>query len=318
MTDLPIIDAHHHFWDVPANYHPWLCDEPMIPFRYGSYASIRKPFMPEDYFTHSAGHNVVGTVTMEGEWDPSDPVGESLWMQSVHDRYGFPQGHVAQAWLDADDVEEVLAAQSGVPVVRGVRHKPRSAASPREVEPGVPGSMGDPKWRRGYALLSRYGLRFDLQTPWWHLREAVDLAEAFPETLIVLDHAGLPADRSPDGLNGWRAAMRALAEVPGVTVKISGIGLRSRPWRLEDNEPIILDIIEFFGTDRCLFASNFPVDGLCGSFDTIIGGYRAAVADFDVDDQRKLFHDNAKRIYGLSAPVVPELEISEGGGRQNC
>ena len=304
MDDFPIIDAHHHFWDLSANYHPWLCDDPMIPFRYGSYAAIRKTFMPSDYFAQAKRHNVVATITMEGEWNPQDPVGESLWMQSVHDTHGYPQAHVAQIWLDADDVTEVLDRQSKIPIVASVRHKPRSAATPDHIEAGAPGSMGDPSWRRGFALLSSFGLRFDLQTPWWHLKEAVDLASAHPETPIILNHAGLPADRSKPGLAAWRENMRLLAEVPHASVKISGIGLAGRPWCLEDNKAIILDTIELFGTDRCMFASNFPVDSLCGSFDTIFTGFKAAVSDFSPPDQRKLFHGNAARIYGLS--TLPE------------
>ncbi len=299
MDDLKIVDAHHHFWDLGRNYHPWLCDEPMIPFRYGDYSALRHDFMPDDYFRAAAGHDVVMTVSMEGEWDPRDPVGESWWMQQVHETHGFPHAHVAQAWLDADDVASVLAAQAAVPLVRGVRHKPATAVAPDRVERGAPGSMGDPNWRRGFALLNEFGLSFDLQTPWWHLYEAVDLAAAHPEVPIILNHTGLPADRGEQGLAGWRAAMAAFAEVPQAVVKISGLGLPGRPWRLEDNRPIILDTIALFGIERCLFASNFPVDGLCGSFDEIYSGFRAAVADLPAADQQKLFADNAVRVYRL-------------------
>ena len=83
MKSLKIIDAHHHFWDPIKNYYPWLSDEPMLPFRYGDYSALKKPFMPEDYFKAAKEHRVVKTVTMEGEWDPADPVSESMWIQSV-------------------------------------------------------------------------------------------------------------------------------------------------------------------------------------------------------------------------------------------
>jgi len=299
MDDIKIVDAHHHFWDPTINYHPWLCDEPMIPFRYGDYSKIRKPFMPEDYFRAAEGHQVVKTVTMEGEWDPSDPVGESLWMQSVAETYGFPHAHVAQAWMDADNVADILKAQSKIPLVKSVRHKPRSAASSDQVIIGAPGSMGDPHWRRGYAMLEEYGLHFDLQTPWWHLYEAADLAGEYPNTLIVLNHTGLPADRSESGLSGWRKAMAAFAELPNVAVKISGLGLCGKPWRIEDNASIIRDTINIFGADRSLFASNFPVDGVVADYNTIITGYKQETAYLAPEDQQKFFHDNAVKIYGL-------------------
>ena len=299
MADLNIVDAHHHFWDPTKNYHPWLCDEPMIPFRYGDYSAIRKPFLPGDYFRAARGHKIVKTVSMEGEWNPADPVGESLWMQTVADEFGFPNAHVAQAWLDADNVAEVLKAQSKIPLVRSVRHKPRAAASPEQVVEGLPGSMGDPQWRAGFALLGEYGLHFDLQTPWWHLREAAELAGSFPETLIILNHTGLPADRSEAGLAGWRKAMRTIAEHGNVVVKISGLGLCGKKWRIEDNEAIIKDAIAIFGIDRCMYGSNFPVDGVVADYNTIISGYKKAVAELPVTDQQKFFHDNAVKTYSL-------------------
>jgi predicted TIM-barrel fold metal-dependent hydrolase len=187
-------------------------------------------------------------------------------------------------------------------MVRGVRHKPRAAATPREVTPKAPGSMGDPAWRRGFALLEAHGLSFDLQTPYWHLYEAAELAAAFPRTAMIVNHTGLPADRSAAGLEAWRHAMRALASCPNVAVKISGLGQRDRPWTLEANRPIIRDAIEIFGVDRAMFASNFPVDRLVGSFDAIFSGFREAVTDLPVADRRKLFHENAVRIYRLPAP----------------
>lgn len=295
MTErLPFVDAHHHFWDPPANPHPWLVEEPMIPFRYGDYSAIRRPFLVADYQAVAARQNVIASVTMEGEWDRRDPVGETAWLARLRERHGTPAAHVAQAWLDADDVEEVLAAQAAFSFVRGVRHKPRSAA-----RPGEPGSMGDPAFARGYALLARHGFSFDLQTPWWHLEEAAALAERHPDIPIILNHTGLPADRSPEGIAGWRAALRHFARLPHAAIKISGLGLRGRPWRLEDNRPIIREAIDIFGTDRAMFASNFPVDSLVGDFDTIIDGFRAAVADLPREEQAKLFSGNAIRIYRL-------------------
>lgn len=299
MEDLKIIDAHHHFWDPIQNYYPWLRDEPMISFRYGDYSSLRKPFLPDDYFTAAGGHRIVKTVTMEGEWDPADPVGETAWIQALAEEHGSPQAHVAQAWLDAENVAEILAAQANYPLVRSVRHKPAAAASPRHVKEGVPGSMGDPKWRAGYAMLESYGLHFDLQTPWWHLPEASDLLKDFPNTLMILNHTGLPADRSESGLSGWRTAMRALAESPNVVVKISGLGLPGKSWSTKDNGPIIRETIEIFGIDRCMFASNFPVDGLVADLNTLISGYKEVLSDFSVVDQQKFFHDNAARVYAL-------------------
>jgi predicted TIM-barrel fold metal-dependent hydrolase len=296
---LRIVDAHQHFWDLDRNYHPWLCDLEPIPFRYGDYRALRRSYLPPEYRRDSAGFEVVKTVHVEAEWDPKSPVAETRWLEEVAAGHGLPSACVAQARLDRDDVEEVLAAQAARPLVRGVRHKPRAAPSLAEARRGEAGSMDDPQWRRGYALLARHGLSFDLQTPWWHLDAAAELARDFPRTQIVINHTGLPADRSPQGLAGWRRGLETVAACPNVALKISGLGRPGLPWTVEANGPVIRDAIAIFSADRCLFASNYPVDSLAGSFRDIFDGFQAAVADRLPEDRRKLFHDNAIRIYRL-------------------
>jgi predicted TIM-barrel fold metal-dependent hydrolase len=299
MSDLPIVDAHQHFWDLDRNYLPWLCDEPPIRFRYGDYRVLRRNYLPPDYLRDATGHEVVKTVYVETEWDPRDPVGETRWVEQLSRQTGFPHAIVAGARLDDPGVEAVLAAQAEFPQVRGIRHKPRAASSPDRMEKNLPGSMGDATWRRGFALLEGYGLSFDLQTPWWHLEEAAALARDFPNTRIVLNHTGLPGERSADGLAGWRRAMASLAACANVAVKISGLGQPGQPWTVEANGPIVRAAIQIFGIERCMFASNFPVDGLCATFDAIYSGFKAIVRDLPEADQRRLFHDNAARTYRL-------------------
>jgi predicted TIM-barrel fold metal-dependent hydrolase len=299
MTDMPIVDAHHHIWDLERNRHPWLQDEPPIPFRYGDYTAIRTSYLPEDYRRDTASRNIVGTVYVEAEWDPRDPIGETRWVEGVIAQHGFPSAIVAQAWLDREDVAEVLAAQAAFPHVRGVRHKPRSAASPAEARRGAEGSMDDSRWRDGYALLARHGLSFDLQTPWWHLEAAAELARDFKDTTILLNHTGLPAERSAEGLAAWRRALETLAREPNTVVKISGLGLPGRPWRIEDNGPIIRDAIAVFGVERAMLASNYPVDSLVASFDVIFDGFEEITRDLPEADRLKLFRDNAVRRYRL-------------------
>ena len=297
--DLPIVDAHQHFWDLSLGKHPWLRGEPPPPFRYGDTRPLRRTYLPADYRADSKGHRVVGTVYVETEWEPADPLGETRWVRALAAREGLPSAVVAQAWLDRDDVEEVLASQAACPLVRGVRHKPRAASAPAAVVRGAAGSMGDARWRAGFARLARHGLSFDLQTPWWHLHEAAALARAFPDTLIVLNHTGLPADRSPEGLRGWREAMGTFAAAPNVAVKISGLGVPGESWTAASNRDVVLRTIELFGVERAMFASNFPVDGLVASFDTIYRGFEAIVRDFPRSDRLRLFHDNAVRFYRL-------------------
>jgi len=299
VSEIAIIDAHQHFWDLNRNYHPWLCDQPPMPFRYGDYRAIRRSYLPEDYRRDARGFNLLGTVFVETEWNPADPIGETRWLQGVIEEHGLPSVVVAQAWLDRDDAAEVLAAQAAFPPVRGIRHKPRVAAAPAAVDPGAPGSMGDPRWRAGYALLEQHALSFDLQTPWWHLREAAELARDFPGVQMILNHTGLPADRSDAGLDGWREAMAVLSGQPNVAVKISGLGVPGEAWAVQANRRIVLDTIDIFGVERCMFASNFPVDSLVADFEIIYRGFMRIVEHYPASDQRGLFCDNARRIYRI-------------------
>jgi predicted TIM-barrel fold metal-dependent hydrolase len=190
---------------------------------------------------------------------------------------GFPTVAIAQAWLHHDDCAAVLEAQARHPFVRGIRHKPK------------PGMMDDAKWRRGYARLAPLGLHFELQAPWRLLEEAARLAADFPQTLLVLNHTGLP----DENLDGWKRAMSLLAACPNAALKISGLG------NVQRKREVVLAAIELFGAQRAMFASNFPVDSLRAGFDSIFSGFDEITRDFTAAERRGLFHDNAVRLYRM-------------------
>jgi len=297
--DEPFIDAHQHFWDLGKNPYPWLQDPEPIPFRYGDYSALKRNYLPDDLARDTAGFAPVKTVHIEAEWNRAEPVNETKWLSMLASETGRPSACVAHAALDHAGVRDVLAAHAAYPLVRGIRHKPVTAASRAEAKRGLPGSMYDPRWRAGFALLTHHGFSFDLQAPWWNLDQAADLAVDFPDTTIIINHTGLPADRSAEGLTGWRQAMDRAAQRPNVVVKISGLGQRDRRWTQDANVPIIRDTIAIFGADRCMFASNFPVDSLVASYEVLLAGFLAAIAGRSDADRGKLLHDNAQRVYRL-------------------
>jgi predicted TIM-barrel fold metal-dependent hydrolase len=276
---LTVADAHFHVWDPQANYYPWLCDPEPIAFRYGDYGALRRRYLVEDYRADSRAWRVTRGVYMEAEWDPQDPAGEMLFIEQVRKEYGgFPTVAIAQAWLQREDCFIVLDSHARHAFVRGVRHKPG------------PGMMNDARWRAGYRRLAPLGLHFELQAPWRQLDEAARLARDFPDTHIVLNHTGLPSD---DALPGWKDAMAQLCACSNVAVKISGLGTVTR------KREVVLATIELFGVARCMFASNFPVDGLCASFDEIYAGFDELTRGFSAAERAALFHDNAVRIYRM-------------------
>ena len=297
MDDQQIIDAHHHFWDLSLNKHQWLCGDERVPFRYGDYTSVCKNFLVEEFKQVTKNQNLVKTVHMEAEWDENDPIGETKWLHELHDKTGYPHAVIGQAWFCNDDIESVLAGHAAYPLVRSVRQKPNASPSPDQFKSGMAGSMADPKFRAGYKHLAKHGLHYDLQTPWWHLGEAADLAHDFPKTMIILNHTGLPSDRSEAGLAGWRQAMELFAAETNTAVKISGICVPGKKWTPELNGAIVLDTIRIYGVDRCMFASNFPVDGIVSTYDEIFDGFKEITKDFSQTDRNKLFHDNALKYY---------------------
>jgi predicted TIM-barrel fold metal-dependent hydrolase len=296
---LPIVDAHHHFWSL-RNPHPWLTEMPRIAFRYGDYEAICRDYLPADHAAATQGHRVVRSVVMEGEWDPRDPVNEALWLHELAVLEGTPHAVAAQIRLGREDCAAVLSAYGLLPIVRSVRHKPKAAprAAYRE-DWAPPGSMRCSRWRAGYAQLEAAGLMFELQVPWWHMGEAVELSRDFPRTTIVVNHAGLPSDRDDESLGAWRRAMGRLADCENVQVKISGIGVPGVAWTPELQQPIVDSLIAAFGAQRCLFASNHPVDGLVASFDTIFSSFKQLTRELAPTDRLALFCDNAVRLYRL-------------------
>jgi predicted TIM-barrel fold metal-dependent hydrolase len=305
---LPIVDAHHHLWDLEGelNY-PWLTSNEHA--YQGDNSAIRRTYLPEEYFRDSALHNVIATVHIEAECDRSKQVEETAWVSGMAAAHGMPNAVVAHAWIDEPNSEEILAQQKAFPLVRGIRTKPIIASGPDGGGPdgsgpngsvkGQPRSLQDPKWRNGLALLEKYDLSWDLRVPWYHLAEAAEVVREHPNLRIALNHTGYPMDRSPEALTVWRRGMEALAACPNVWCKLSGFPVLGQPYTVANNQPIILDAIRMFGVDRCMFASNFPVDGLKGSWDHLYSTYKRAVAGFELADREKLFAKNALAFYRI-------------------
>ncbi len=298
---LPIVDAHHHLWDLahgPLHY-PWLEDPEPHDFFLGEYSSLRRDYLPPDYRRDAAGHNVVATVHVEAECSREQQVAETRWLTEINARHSMPNAIVAHAWFHTPNAEEILAQQAEFKLVRGIRSKPVTGRTPRDLRPGAPGGMQDPKWLAGFALLRKFGFSWDLRVPAWHLEEAAEVVRAHPDIPVVLNHTGFPWDRSAAGMELWRRGMRTLARCEQVCCKLSCLLLPDGPWGYDANRAIVRETIDLFGAERCMFASNFPVDGLRVSYGALFKDFKRMTAEFSAGERRKLFHDNAARFYRL-------------------
>ncbi len=296
--NLPIVDAHHHFWDLDGTIrYPWLTSRQ--PDDVQDYSRIRRSYLPAEYRRDTALHRLIASVHIEAECDRSQQLQETQWLSDLHSQTGLPNAIVAHAWIDTPDAEEIIAAQKSFPLVRGIRTKPVIASGPGDDVRKQPRSLQDPRWRNGLALLEKYDLSWDLCVPWYHLEEAAEVCQEHRGLRIVVNQTGAPDDRSREQLRVWRRGMEALASCPNVWCKVSGLSVRNQPWTLRVNGSIIREAIGIFGIYRCMLASNYPLDGLKASWDWIYTQFKDVTVGYAPEDRRRLFADNALTFYRM-------------------
>lgn len=335
--DLPIVDPHHHLWDRRA----LLPHLPPIshPFEHVLRRTPRYLF-DELLADASDGHNVRATVYLEcGSYYRGDgpamlaPVGETEFVNGVaaiaaSGQYGPFRacaaivGH-ADLTLGAA-VEEVLASHldAGGGRFRGIRQ-----SASWDADASVLGRLGrapkglylDARFREGFARLAPLGLSFDAWLLAPQLPDLIDLALAFPETTIVLDHVGTPLGIGPydraAGFAQWETDIRTLAACPNVNVKLGGLAMpfagfascladppASSAELAAEWKPYIDTCIDAFGPNRCMFESNFPVDALTCSYRTLWNAFKRLAAGASETEKAALFRETAARVYRIPSP----------------
>ncbi len=322
--DLPICDPHHHLFDYPESIFGlparYLLPEFLEEIRQGGH-NVRSTFYVEaTAFYRAAGPEVMQTLgetefaTGVAAMAESGRYGDIRVCEAIIGRVPLIHGDAAGAPLDAH-----IAAAGGRLV--GIRD-----AGPWDDDPGVPrghtappkGLYEHPQFRRAFALLAPRGLAFDAWQYHTQLPEVIALADAFPETRIVLDHVGGVlgigpyAGRRDEVFAAWKRDLFALARRPNVWVKLGGLcqpltatsyhDRAEKPGSEELAEairPYVETTIEAFGVSRGMFESNFPVDGLSCSYRVIWNAFKRIAAAASASEKAALFHDNAYACYGV-------------------
>jgi L-fuconolactonase len=320
--DLPIIDPHHHFWDQPNR---------------GTY------LLPDLLADIGQGHNIVSTVFLEcramyRKDGPREmaPVGEvefvnGIAAMSASGNYG--PCRVAEAIVGGGDftvgarIRELLEAEIAVSGgrLRGIRHgvawdgsEVISRHSSRVVPPRV---VRDPKFREGFGELAELGLSFESWQYHPQLPDAIDLARAFPDTTIILNHVGGVLGVGPylghrqEILATWRNDIKEFAKCPNVYVKLGGIGMTSFGFDFHEQElppssddlaaawrQYIEPCIEAFGVHRCMFESNFPPDKQSCGYTELWNAFKRITANASADEKTALYSGTAARVYRITAP----------------
>jgi predicted TIM-barrel fold metal-dependent hydrolase len=341
--ELPIIDPHHHLWD----FEPLLGVLPETAHPFGAIVRTTPRYLFSELLADArSGHNVIGTVFVQcGAFYRANgppemkPVGEVEYVNGAAARsasglYGdfracagivghadLTRGDAAAAVLEAE-----VAAGNGR--FRGIRHIGAHDPDDRVLGPlaHAPAALyAHADFRAGFTHLGRLGLSFDAWVLEPQIGEVTDLARAFPDTSIVLDHVGTPvglgayAGQLGERFGVWRDAIRDLASCPNVMVKLGGLampfpalpglGPDTRPaserlaelWR-----PYIDTCIEAFGPARAMFESNFPVDKWGADYATLWNAFKRLAASASSDEKRHLFAGSAARFYrldGLQAAI---------------
>jgi predicted TIM-barrel fold metal-dependent hydrolase len=292
----PMIDTHHHIWlrkDVA-----WLADPP-IPRMFGDYFGIRRDYPVEEWMNDIVPQGAVKSVHVTAMWGAGRALDETRWLQATADKHGFPHGIVCNADLASPDAEAALTAQKQSPNLRGVRQMLYWDADPVRQAASRADFCNDRDFRRGFALLEKHNLHFELQVYAGQAKHAVELIKAFPNVRMILVHAGMLASRMSEAINEWRAALTAMAAFPNLHVKISGLGMFSHGLTLPQARQVIRDTIQIFGIARTIYGSNFPLEKLHASYADFFGIYRTVMSEYTEAEQRKVFHDNAVKFYRL-------------------
>jgi len=316
--DLPIVDPHHHLWDRPG--WRYLLDELLADL--------------------NSGHRIVATVFVQCRAmhratgsEALRPVGETEFVNGVAAMsasgiYGPTRvcaGIVGHANLQLGArVQDVLEAhlRAGGERFRGIRHIVAWDADPITLNPNnpaPPGLLADPAFREGFARLAPLGLSFDAWLFHPQIPELTDLARAFPNTTMVLNHVGGPIGigvyegKQDQVFAAWRNAIRDLAGCPNVVVKVGGLGMRVNGFGFERGEkppssaalagawrPYVETCLEAFGASRCMFESNFPVDKGSYSYAAYWNACKRLTRGASAEDKASLFHGTAARVYRLA------------------
>lgn len=287
---LPIVDTHQHLWDLGKFNLPWTKGN----------EKLGKSFTMTDYLAATAGLNVVKSVYMEVDVHPSQQRQEAEYVLELCQRNDNPMaGAVISGRPASEDFKSYITPYKDSPYIKGVRQVLHTDNTPR-------GYCLAPQFVKSVQLLGELGLSFDLCMRSGELLDADLLVSQCPQTRFIVDHCGNMSvqETDPDKRAVWKKGMAALAARKNVVCKISGIIASAREnWKKEDLEPNVAYTLGVFGPDRVMFGGDWPVCTLTATYRQWVDTAKWLVRDASPADQRKMFHDNAVKFYGLKDKV---------------
>jgi L-fuconolactonase len=284
MPDFPIIDTHVHLWNPQRFRMAWLDD----------LEAINKPFGPAEYRQHTQGIAIEACVYLEVDVAPAYALLEAQWADILAQDEPRLRGIVATGPLEyGEQARAYLEALAAIgPRIKGVRRLLQGEPDPQ--------FCLRPAFVRGVRLLAEFGFSFDICIKHQQLAPVVELVRQCPEVSFVLDHIAKP-DIAAGQLDPWREHLRALAQLPNVACKVSGMVTEAdhTRWTADELAPYVAHVLEVFGEDRVMFGGDWPVVLLASSYPRWVETLDSLTADLTPQARRKLWAENARRIYRL-------------------
>jgi predicted TIM-barrel fold metal-dependent hydrolase len=293
----PIIDAHHHLWDISLGRHPWITSEKSAIKALGDITYLKRNYLIEDFKADIGPQNLAGSVYVEAAWDRArPPVEEVAWLEGLERPGKIAARCIAWAPLKSPDAAFSLDALAAHACVVGIREVVRWHPDPakRWTEAGI---LDDPAWRRGFAQLRAHGLMLELLMNPYQAQDVARLAAEFPDQTFVINHCATPVDRDAHGLERWKQGLALMGARENIAIKVSNFGAYGQDRSLEALRATVMTCIDAFGPRRAMFGSDYPVGRRNLSYQDTCERFKDIIQDFSPQEQRDLFHDNAARYY---------------------
>ena len=302
MKNIPIVDAHHHLWDLNNEHtkYSWLMVTEGEAF-FGDYAAIRKSYLLEDYIKDAQNQNLIKSVHVQAEHDDDKPVNETAWLQSLADNHSskFPNAIVAFADFSKNNIVEILDGHQEYKNTKGIRQILSFNKEEPKYSHASEDFMKNTTWVENFKNIRNRNLSFDIQIYKHQMKDAADLANKYDDVLFILNHTGEPCYQTEEYIQSWEENMKKLAKCENVAAKISGLGMFDPQWTIDSTRIFVEKTIQIFGIDRCMFASNFPVDKIFNTFDNYWESFKEITKNYSENDKKLLFSSNAEKFYRI-------------------
>ena len=290
MSSIKFVDTHFHLFDFQHKYLKYGHFDPeFIHPLLGTklHKLAESSYLIENYLDDTKTSNVPKAVHVQAAIGSKDPVIETKWLNTIAEKTKYPHAIVGDADLKSPKVENILVRHCEYSRLKGIRDF----------------SYGDylieKDFHKGFSLLEKYNLVASLDVPWHNMHKLRDLAFKFPNIPIIIDHAGVPTERTNEYFNNWKTGIQKAAEAPNIFCKISGLGMADNQWTTNSIKPWVLHCIESFTPNRSLFATNWPVDKLFSSYETLVNAYDEITLSFSKTERELMFSKNAETLYNI-------------------